>query len=300
MYVYYHNLNPVFLKLGEISIYYYGLVYFFTLLSFWYLFRKLYKKRYFIDSNIKSSDDIDFMIFCLAFFILIFARFFHFVLYDLNSFAVNPIEFLKIWHGGMSSIGGFIGLMIGIYFISKYYKIKFFDISDNIFLYAPIALAFGRIANLINGELVGRLNDGFFLCIDYSKNQFINNIDTIIGCRYPSQIFEVLKNILLFLILFAIFKKYYPTKIGEKLFTDSNKYTGRITIAFFIFYSILRIIVEFYRSPDSSLITIFAIDFTLNQIIYEIIFLFSIITYIYIFYFGKKNVNFNKKVIKNN
>lgn len=44
------------------------------------------------------------------------ARIVHIVFYDVGFYRDNPGEILKIWHGGMSSLGGFIGAALGLWY----------------------------------------------------------------------------------------------------------------------------------------------------------------------------------------
>jgi phosphatidylglycerol:prolipoprotein diacylglycerol transferase len=55
----------------------------------------------------------------------------------------------------MSFHGALIGIIIGTYLFSKKKNILFFFIRYNS-LCSPIGIFFGRIANFINGELVGK------------------------------------------------------------------------------------------------------------------------------------------------
>ena len=88
---------------------------------------------------------------------------------------------------------------------------------------------FGRIANFINSELVGKVTNVYWGVI-------FPKIDNLI--RHPSQLYEaVLEGILLFLVMnFLYSKKNY--KIGE------------LFLVFLIFYGIFRISAEFFREPD--------------------------------------------------
>ena len=94
----------------------------------------------------------------------------------------------------------------------------------------------GRIANFINGELVGKVTN-------VSWSVIFPAIDML--PRHPSQLYEaVLEGIILFLILNTIvFRQRY--KIGT------------CSYLFLIFYGVLRIMSELYREPDAQLGYIF-------------------------------------------
>ena len=79
-------------------------------------------------------------------------------------------------------------------YLSLKNKISFYILSDLAACAAPIGIFLGRIANFINGELVGRVTEKKIGII-------FNHIDAF--PRHPSQIYEaILEGLLLFLILF--------------------------------------------------------------------------------------------------
>ena len=129
----------------------------------------------------------------------------------------------------MSFHGALIGIILATIIFSAKRKIKTLFFLDIIACVSPIGIFFGRIANFINGELVGRVTNIYWGVI-FPK---IDNLT-----RHPSQLYEAfLEGILLFLVMNLLyFKKNY--KIG----TCSS--------FFLIFYGIFRISVEFFREPD--------------------------------------------------
>ena len=130
----------------------------------------------------------------------------------------------------MSFHGGLIGVIISTYIFGKKYEINKFVLLDYISITAPIGIFLGRLANFINGELVGKMTN-------VSWGVIFPNIDN--NFRHPSQIYEAfLEGIVLFLIMnvFFFWKKYRP---------------GICSFMFLIFYGTFRIIAEFFREPDS-------------------------------------------------
>ena len=118
----------------------------------------------------------------------------------LKFYILNPLDIIKIWEGGMSFHGALIGIIIGTYLFSIKKKISYFFLLDIIAVSSPIGIFFGRIANFINGELVGKATN-------VSWSVIFPTIDMI--PRHPSQLYEAfLEGIVLFFILNTfIFKK---------------------------------------------------------------------------------------------
>ena len=100
---------------------------------------------------------------------------------------------------------------------------------DIIACVSPIGIFLGRIANFINGELVGKITN-------VSWSVIFPNID--LSPRHPSQLYEaLLEGLLLFIILNIIINK-------------KNYKTGICSYLFLIIYGFFRIISEIFREPD--------------------------------------------------
>ena len=89
--------------------------------------------------------------------------------YNFGYYLSNPFDVLKIWEGGMSFHGALIGIILGTYWFSLKKNIATFFLLDIVSFVAPIGIFFGRIANFINGELVGKTTDIFWGCLLYTS-----------------------------------------------------------------------------------------------------------------------------------
>ena len=87
--------------------------------------------------------------------------------YNLPFFLHYPWEIPMVWHGGMSFHGGLLGVIIATYFFARKQQKSqgscngafqnTLGILDTISVAAPVGLFFGRIANFINMEVMGRI-----------------------------------------------------------------------------------------------------------------------------------------------
>ena len=127
--------------------------------------------------------------------------------YNPGFYFSNPLEVLQVWHGGLSFHGGLVGAVAAGYVFCKRKKLNYYDLADITVVPVALALALGRIGNFMNAELYGRITDVSW-CIDYSKNKFMDGIPE--GCRHPSQIYESMKNLLIFSALWVIKDKKLP------------------------------------------------------------------------------------------
>ncbi len=215
-----HNINPTLLHLGPLEIRWYGLVYVlgFLLGIYWLFYAKKQGK---IDL---TKDEIWDFAFYLMLGVIIGARLFM-IFWQPQTFLVKPWNLLKIWQGGMSFHGGLVGIITAAWLYCKKKNLNFWTIADIMSVPAIFALALGRIANFINGELVGKIWNGTWCVVfpDYGE-----------PCRHPSTLYAAGKRFLVFgWLLFLTFKKEF--KPG------------------FIFWNLIfleglgRIIVDFFR-----------------------------------------------------
>lgn len=218
--MYIHNLNPVAISLGPLKIYWYGLVYFLGFLIVYYL---LSKNK---DKLKLSTNDIDNFLGLMIIYMLIGARLVHVIFWNPAYYFQNPLEILFFWQGGLAFHGGMIGIIAATIQTSIKHKLSFYKLADFLVVPATLALAFGRIANFINAELVGRVTTVSW-CVDFGDQL----------CRHPSQIYGFIARLIAFFILLYIYK----TQI-------KNKYKDGITFySFVILLGLTRIIVDFFR-----------------------------------------------------
>ena len=226
--MYTHNLDPVLFDFGFLVIRWYSLAYIFGILIGWWLGKRIILKRFQnINFNIKEFDNL---ITYIIISMLIGGRIGYVLFYNFGYYLSNPFDILKIWEGGMSFHGALIGVILGTYWFSIKKNIPTFFLLDIVSFVAPIGIFFGRVANFINGELVGKTTDVFWGVI-------FPNIDNNI--RHPSQLYEAFfEGVVLFIIMNVI------------LFRNNYK-TGTCSYMFLIFYGIFRTFSEFFREPDS-------------------------------------------------
>ena len=110
--------------------------------------------------------------------------------YTFKYYASNPLDIFRIWDGGMSFHGGFIGVVIAVILYSKINRLPLWSTSDLIAVSTPPGLIFGRIANFINAELWGRPTDIYWGVI--FPGEIAQKCDGVIGpcARHPTQLYE--------------------------------------------------------------------------------------------------------------
>lgn len=140
-------IDPVIFHIyGPIALRWYGLAYALgIIMSSWYI-NHLNDKSSCLPSKGGVVED---MIFYAAAGIIIGGRLGYVLFYNIDYYILQPLEIIKIWQGGMSFHGGFIGLVIGIYFLCKKYKLNFLALTDLIACAAPIGLFLAELPILL-------------------------------------------------------------------------------------------------------------------------------------------------------
>lgn len=222
-------LDPVLVEFGAISIRYYGLVYALGFLAAYLFFRWAAKKRLIR----LSLEKVDIFIIYAIIGGVAGGRIGEFLFYQWNVLLTDPLELFMIWHGGMSIHGGILGFLLVTWLFCRKYNANIYDISDLAVLPASAALIFGRIANFINAELVGRVTDVSW-CVKFLDAPHTSGQ---VKCRHPSQLYEAFKNVVIFTLLTL---RYRMVR-----FTERRK--GELTWLFVFLYGTLRTIATIWR-----------------------------------------------------
>ena len=237
------NINPIAIDLGIIQIRWYALSYIAGILLSWALILKIIKfKSINIDKKVISELISNSMIG-----IIIGGRLGYVIFYNPEYFLNNLTEIFKLWNGGMSFHGGFIGVIMAVIYTSKVSKTPIMLLADLIALVSPIGIFFGRLANFINGELYGRVTNHTFGMI------FPNGGNLP---RHPSQLYEAFfEGFTLFIIMLLFIK-----------FTNILNKRGFITALFISLYGSFRFCIEFFREPDMH-IGLLYFNFSMGQLL---------------------------------
>ena len=165
--------------------------------------------------------------------------------YQPGYYLSNPAEILKVWEGGMSFHGGFLGVVVaGLTYCWKY-KLPAMRVGDAVAVSAPIGLMLGRIANFINAELWGRPSESpWAVVFPGDAAQACATVETLCA-RHPSQLYEaILEGLVLCAVLFwlGLRRGWFKTP-------------GALIGAFLVGYGTARFFVEFFRQPDAQFIS---------------------------------------------
>jgi len=162
--------------------------------------------------------------------------------YEPAYFMRNPADILKVWQGGMSFHGGFIGVILAGVLFARKHGLPVASIGDAFAVTAPVGLFLGRIANFINGELWGRPSHAPWAVL-FPDTRALQCPDGWQGLctRHPSQLYEAaLEGLVLGLVMFWLAHR-----------RGWLKKPGQMIGVFFIGYGAARSFVELFRQADA-------------------------------------------------
>lgn len=225
--IHYPQLDPIAWTIGPLAIRWYGLMYLLGFAAALGLARWRVKHHALDWTHEQISD----LIFYAALGVIIGGRLGYIIFYPKPPDFVFPWSIFKLWEGGMSFHGGFIGVAIAMGWFAHTHCKPLWEVLDFAAILTPFGLGAGRVGNFINGELWGRITDVPWAMVFPHAGPYP---------RHPSQLYEMaLEGILLLVLLLWYARVPRPS--------------GRIAALFMMGYAMCRFVVEFFREPDFQL-----------------------------------------------
>ncbi|MGE0089992.1 MAG: prolipoprotein diacylglyceryl transferase [Bacteroidales bacterium] len=187
------NVDPEIVGFWGLSIRYYGVLFAASFFFGYIIMQKMFKKE---GLTVELLDNLTIY---MALGTIIGARLGHCLFYQPEYYLRNPIEILFIWHGGLASHGAAIGILIALYMFARKNKKPYLWILDRIVIVVALAGFFIRMGNLMNSEIYGietNLPWGFI---------FVRDGQTV--AKHPTQIYEALSYLIIFVVLYMIYNK---------------------------------------------------------------------------------------------
>jgi len=232
----YPKFDPVLVHLGPFAIRWYALAYIAGILIGWLYARMIVaNERNWGGPAPLSALDLDDFVLWVTLGIVLGGRLGYVLFYNLDHFIKEPVDIFKVWTGGMSFHGGFVGCVLAVVLFAWKRGISLFSLGDLTCAAGPIGILLGRIANFVNGELWGRPTDVAWAMIFPGREA--GGIP-----RHPSQLYEAtLEGLVLLLILYVLIRR------------GALKRPGLIIGAFAMLNAVFRSFCELFREPDVQL-----------------------------------------------
>jgi len=264
------NFDPVAIHLGPLAVRWYGLMYLVAFISA-IVIGRLRLKLPFVANQGWTAKDIDDMLFYGVLGTILGGRLGYVVFYKASYYLSHPLDIFKVWEGGMSFHGGFLGVTLAMVLFAHQRKRTWLQVTDFVAPMVPLGLAAGRLGNFINGELWGRVTDPaapWAMLFQHSSNDdavwlaknpqldaqwHLSEVFQRYQMlpRHPSQLYEIaLEGIVLFVLIWTFSRKPRPM--------------GAVSALFLIGYGLARFTVEFAREPDDYL-GLLALNLSMGQ-----------------------------------
>jgi len=204
-------------------VHWYGITYLVGFVAGWWLARR----RAAQPSSTWTPDLVDDLIFMCAVGVILGGRLGWMLVYGTERLLAEPLSIFRIWEGGMSFHGGFVGVAIALAVFARRHGRAAVDVFDFTMPLPAIGFGAGRIGNFINGELWGKPTDvPWAVIVDGTP-------------LHPSQLYEaLLEGLVLFVLLWW--------------FTSRPRPRWAPTGLFMVAYGVFRFLIEFVRVPDEN------------------------------------------------
>jgi prolipoprotein diacylglyceryl transferase len=276
------NPDDTLFKIGVLQIKYYNLSWIVAFALGWYIMKKIFLNEK------KSLEQLDSLFIYTVLSTMLGARLGHVFFYDWPYYKNHLVEILLpikeragstlfgIINGyeftgftGLASHGAAIGIIIGMYLLSKKYKdLKMLWVLDRVVITVAIGAFFVRLGNFFNSEINGKITDESFIfatkfvrdsddmpaasALQITKEQTVNaayaalennpkfaDYFSAIPFRHPAQLYEGVAYIFVFLLLYYFYWK-----------TDKKNQSGFLFGLFLVLLWTIRFFVEFVKKSQ--------------------------------------------------
>ena len=231
------DISPIAFSLGPFVVRWYALAYVAGL-----LFAQWYMKRLVSNASLwwgtkptMTAQQVDDFFMWSVLGVILGGRLGYVLFYNPLHYLTHPLDIVKLWDGGMSFHGGFLGVVFACLIFGRRIGAGLDRMLDLGAVSVPVGLGLGRLANFVNAELYGRASE-----VPWAM---IFPTDPLQVPRHPSQLYEAfLEGLVLF-----VAGRIATHKFG------ALAYPGRCSGIFALGYGLSRILVEFMREPDAQL-----------------------------------------------
>ncbi|MGF1454395.1 MAG: prolipoprotein diacylglyceryl transferase [Alphaproteobacteria bacterium] len=231
------DFDPVIFSIGPIALRWYSLAYIAGLLLGWFYIRRLLATPHLWAGGRApmAPMQVDDLLVWVTLGVILGGRLGHVLFYNAGYYFSHPLEILQVWNGGMSFHGGLLGTVIAMMLFARRNGLVLFSIGDLVAAAVPFGLFFGRIANFINGEIVGSPTTMPWGIIfpEWGPEP-----------RHPAMLYEAaLEGIALFFVL-----RHFTHSRGALM------RPGLTAGAFLVGYAVFRMVCELFKIVDYRLI----------------------------------------------
>ncbi len=258
------NISPEIVDFWGIQIRWYGLLFASGFVVGYQIMQWIFNKEG------KSLKDLEALTLTMILGTVIGARLGHCLFYEPEYYLMNPLEILKVWHGGLASHGAAVGILTALWLFSRKHKdISYLWILDRIVIVIALAGCFIRLGNFFNSEIIG-------IPADVPWAVIFERVDML--PRHPAQIYESISYLFIFFILIFRYKKF-----------GAGLPAGQLFGLFLVLIFGARFVIEFYKRNQVGFESGMILDMG------QLLSIPLILTGIYFVYRSLNNKSMNKK-----
>ena len=227
----------------HLALRWYALAYIAGLVGgYWLIRRALRTPRLWPGAPVMSDAQLESLLTWVIVGVILGGRVGYVLFYQPQVYLDDPLQALRVWEGGMSFHGGFLGVVLAGVLFCRVNCLSMLSTGDMMAMVAPIGLLLGRLANFVNAELWGRATD-LPWAVAFPGEAAL--CEGIVCGRHPSQLYEAaLEGLVLgALVLWAVWRAGWLAR------------PGRVMGLFIAGYGMARFAVEFVRQPDAQFVT---------------------------------------------
>jgi phosphatidylglycerol:prolipoprotein diacylglycerol transferase len=124
----------------------------------------------------------------------------------VSYYARNPGQVIATWEGGMAFFGAIIGASLMIVYQCWRRKVPMWIVLDAAAMFAPFGQAFGRVGNIINGDIIG-FKSNCPWCVRYVNANSLAPSHT--ASYQPAAAYELLISLAIFAIVYSLRHKLH-------------------------------------------------------------------------------------------
>lgn len=182
----------------EKSVRWYGIMWATAFACGYFIMKKMYEHA---GRTLEELDKLSIYVIVAT---VIGARLGHVLFYAPAAYLRHPLQILAIWNGGLASHGAAIGILLAMYlYVKKVKNMSFLWLADRIVVVVALGGAFIRLGNFFNSEIVGHPTDVPWAIVFPYAFPGANAVP-----RHPSMLYEAILCLVLFVILWVIYKKF--------------------------------------------------------------------------------------------
>ena len=250
------NIDPILLRIGPFAIHWYGLMYVVAIAVGLYVLSRWVRQM-------GIHEDQMWTLFVWTAIAGLIGGRLYFVVQQPNlvqHYLLDPINIIAVWNGGMAFFGAIFLGTLTLFALAPRYGLSRWIVIDGGALFAVVGQIFGRVGNLINGDILGKQLTATPLsipanvcahapCIASVADPHLpwfalvylnpNNSFVTLGVAYlPAQVFEMLMNIGILLLLWPLRLRLPRVRAGY------------FFVAYFFLYGLSQLIVFFFRGTE--------------------------------------------------